>query len=52
MVTFSPDMVLKIIGHINPDVVADLELDDMELENVVESINEDSELQDMLANVI
>ena len=51
MITFTPDIILKIIGHVDEEVANNLELDDMELESLVETINEDSELQDMITDL-
>lgn len=52
MLTFTPEIILKIIGHANPDVAKDLEMDDIELESIVETINEDSDIQDSIADLI
>jgi hypothetical protein len=49
--TFTPEIILKIVNHIDYDIAKDLEMDDMELESIVETINEDSELQDLIADL-
>mgnify|MGYP001593572890 CR=1 FL=1 len=52
MLTFTPELVLDIIRHADPDVANDLELDPESLETIAEEINEDSNIQDTIADLL
>ena len=52
MLTFTSDLLIDIIRHVNPTMASEFELDPEDLETIAEEMNEDSDLQDKINDLL
>ena len=52
MLTFTTGLLIDILHHIDPAMAADFEIDPQDLETIAETLNEDSDIQDSISNLM